>query len=199
MDDARAASGTRPSTPTSLATPTPFAAPTGRSGPSAGHFVVAVAGSAGGYEALARMLPSLPAGFAAAVLVALHRSAHRPNFLVHLLGGVTTLAVKEAQDGDPLEPATVHVCPAGMHLTADRTLRLVDAPRLNFVRPSADLMFGSVARAHGRRAVGVVLSGMGTDGAVGSRAIVDAGGTLIAQDPATAAFPDMPAAAAALG
>ena len=167
--------------------------------PPTGCPVVAVAASAGGLEALSALLPSIPAGFPAAVAVVLHRSVRLPHLLVGLLRGRSALPVRDVVDGGPLEPATVHVCPAGVHLTAGRTWQLLDGPRLNYVRPSADLLFVSLARALGRRAVGVVLSGMGTDGAIGSKAIVDAGGTVVAQDPATAAHPDMPLAAAALG
>jgi two-component system chemotaxis response regulator CheB len=161
--------------------------------------IVGVAASAGGIKALVEMLRSIPAGFAAAIAVVQHRSSDPTSILVEVLRVHSPLPVKTAQDGEPVAPATVYVCPAGMHMTAGRVLRLVESERLNYVRPSADLMFVSLAQAYGRRAIGVVLSGMGTDGAIGCKMIVDAGGTVIAQDPASAGFPQMPSAAAALG
>jgi two-component system chemotaxis response regulator CheB len=149
---------------------------------------------------MAEMLASIPREFPAAIAFAMHRALGKPDLLVELLRKCTTrVAVNAAKDGDALFPGMVYVCPAGMHMTAGHALRLLEGPRLNYVRPSADLMFVSVARVHGPRAIGVVLSGMGTDGAVGCKSIVDAGGVVIAQDPASAEFPNMPIAAAALG
>jgi two-component system chemotaxis response regulator CheB len=145
------------------------------------------------------MLRSIPAEFPAAIAVVQHRSSDPTSLLVDVLSSGSSLAVKPAQTGEPLLPATVYVCPGGMHMTAGRVLRVVEGERLNYVRPSADLMFISLAQTYGRRAIGVVLSGMGTDGAIGSKTIVDAGGTVIAQDPATADHPQMPSAAASLG
>ena len=107
--------------------------------------------------------------------------------------------VRHAQDGDLLEPGCVYVCPPGMHMTAEHCVRLVAGPRLNFVRPSVDLMFRSAAHAYGDRAIGVVLSGSGSDGAIGCTAIIEAGGTVIAQDPACSEYPGMPEAAVGRG
>jgi two-component system chemotaxis response regulator CheB len=161
--------------------------------------VVVIAASAGGYEALVELLPSVSGGVDAAIVIALHRGVGHRSFLVELLRNHTTLTVREAGDGEPLRAGAIYICPPGMHITAGQTLRLIDGPRLNFVRPSADLMFTSLAWTHRSRAIGVVLSGTGTDGAIGSKSIVDAGGVVIAQDAASARWPEMPAAAAALG
>ena len=85
--------------------------------------------------------------------------------------------------------------PPGVHVTVERSLRLVEAPRLEHVRPNANLMLRSAADVFGGRAVAVVLSGMGSDGALGCRAIRQAGGTVIVQDPQSCGFPSMPSAA----
>ena len=120
--------------------------------------VVVVAASAGGMKALGELLSAIAPGFGAAIAVVQHRSAQHPNLLVQLLSRKTSLHVQEAQDGTSLQPSTVYVCPAGMHMTAGRALQIFEAPKLNYVRPSADLMFVSLARAYGRAAIGVVLS-----------------------------------------
>src|SRR4051812_2971976 len=99
--------------------------------------VVVIAASAGGYQALKELLASLPANFNAAIAVALHRGTSSPSYLIDLLSKQTPLLVKEAVDGDRLTRGTIHICPAGMHMTAHRTLSLIDAPRLNYVKPSA--------------------------------------------------------------
>jgi chemotaxis response regulator CheB len=161
--------------------------------------VIVIAASAGGYEALVELLPSVSDRAGAAIVIALHRAVGHRSFLVELLRKHTTWTVKEAGDGEPLRAGSIYICPPGMHITAGQTLRLIDGPRLNFVRPSADLMFTSLAWTHGSRAIGIVLSGTGTDGAIGSKAIVDAGGVVVAQDPISARWPEMPEAAAAIG
>jgi len=167
--------------------------------PITGQSLVVIAASAGGLHALMSVLSSLPADFPAAIMVVQHRGAQYPDLLPTLLGGCTSLKVRHAQDGDQLEPGTVYICPPGVHMTTEPCVRLVEGPRLNFVRPSADLLFRSVACAYGDRAIGVVLSGNGSDGAAGCLAIAEAGGTVLAQDPAGSAYPRMPAAAIKLG
>jgi two-component system, chemotaxis family, protein-glutamate methylesterase/glutaminase len=142
---------------------------------------------------------ALPAGFPAAVAVIPHRSDQFPDLLRPLLSHKTAMPIRAAYDGEPIQPGVIYLCPSGMHMTADVALRLVKAPKLNFVRPCADLMFYTAAHSYGSRTIGVVLSGTGTDGALGARMIVDAGGTVIAQSPASSAYPEMPGAAAMLG
>jgi chemotaxis response regulator CheB/DNA-binding CsgD family transcriptional regulator len=161
--------------------------------------LVVVAASAGGLPAMRQVLASLPAHFRGAVAIVQHRAEHHPDLLPELLGRSTALRVRKAQHGDVIESGCVYVCPPGMHMTARPCIQLIAGPHRRFVRPSADLMFESAAHAYGERAIAVVLSGAGTDGARGSRAIRDAGGRVIAQDPASCEFPGMPAAALALG
>jgi two-component system chemotaxis response regulator CheB len=161
--------------------------------------VVVLAASAGGFAAIATVISTLPADFPAAVAVLLHRSEHEPERLPALLGSRTALKVKSACDGDLLEAGMVYICPPGVHMTAEHCLRLHAGPRLDYVRPSADSMLASVARTYQERAIAVVLSGRGHDGASGCRLLSHAGGTVLAQDPRQCAFSEMPASAIARG
>lgn len=167
-------------------------------GSGAGEAIVVVAASAGGLRALQALLRSLPADFPAPIAIVQHRGPQMPDLLTAILSSSTALRVCTATEGCQLEPGVVYVCPPGVHMTAGPVLRVMAGPRLNSVRPSADLMLQSVARTYGKRAIAVVLSGTGTDGAIGSLAVVEAGGVAIAQHPASAEYPEMPEAAAAL-
>lgn len=161
--------------------------------------LVVIAASAGGLPAIVDVLAPLPADFPAAIAIVQHRGESDPELLIGLLARRTRLRVKHATSGTVLEAGTVYVCPPGMHMTTEHSLHLSTGPHVDFVRPNADLMFDSVARAYGERAIGVVLSGSGSDAALGSLAIANAGGTILAQDGRTTSFASMPMAAAAVG
>jgi two-component system, chemotaxis family, protein-glutamate methylesterase/glutaminase len=166
--------------------------------PSSPRLVV-IAASAGGLPAIVEVLAPLPADFPAAIAIVQHRGPDEPELMLDILSRRTKLRVQHAVSGAVLEPGTVYVCPPGVHMTTERSVHLVDGPRIEFVRPSADLMFDSVAHAYGARAIGVVLSGCGDDAALGSLAIAHAGGTVLAQDTRTCQFEGMPAAAVKIG
>jgi two-component system, chemotaxis family, protein-glutamate methylesterase/glutaminase len=157
--------------------------------------VVAVAASTGGLPALRALFAALPEEFAAPVVVVQHRASGR-SYLDHLLGASTSLCVREVRDGEAAAPGHVYLCPPDRHVRvdADGTLRVDDGPRVNFVRPSADPLFASAAAAFGARALGVVLTGRGRDGAAGAAEIRRRGGLVLVQDPATCAAPAMPQA-----
>jgi two-component system chemotaxis response regulator CheB len=159
--------------------------------------VVAVAASAGGLGAFRRVLGRLPADFPAAVLLVQHRSPLVGDCLPELLRRWTRLRAKQAEDGEPLRAGTIFVGPADRHLLAepDGTLRVCRSDRVRFYRPSADLLFESVAHSLGDRAIAVVLTGRGDDGSRGVRAVRGRGGFVIAQDRATSEHFDMPYAA----
>ncbi|HEV7283091.1 MAG TPA: chemotaxis protein CheB [Pirellulaceae bacterium] len=161
--------------------------------------VVVIAASAGGLQALRPLLAKLPAGFPAAIALVIHRGTDAPERLVELLSRWTPLRVRQADSGAALEAGTIYVCPPGVHMVAERSLRLVEGPKVNFVRPCADLMMESAAAVYGDHAIGVVLSGAGRDGAVGGLAISQAGGAVIAQDAASCAFDNMPSNAIKVG
>ncbi len=163
--------------------------------------VVAIAASAGGLNALGLVLSGLPEIFPAAVLVVQHLDPRHPSFLADILKRRTPLQVKEAEDGERLRLATVFIAPPNRHLLVnpDATLSLTQTELVHFVRPSADLMFESVAAVFRDRAIAVVLSGTGSDGSMGVGAIKKMGGTVIAQDEKTSDFFGMPGAAIQTG
>jgi hypothetical protein len=121
--------------------------------------------------------------------------------MADILSRRTALEVKEAEQGDQLRPGTVHIAPPNRHLLVnpDGTLSLTQSELVHFVRPSADLLFESVAASYKHRAIAVVLTGTGSDGTMGVQAIKKMGGTVIAQDEATSEFFGMPNAAIQTG
>ncbi|MFJ4712141.1 chemotaxis protein CheB [Streptomyces sp. NPDC088785] len=169
--------------------------------PPDGFAVVAVATSAGGVHGLTVLLSGLDADFPLPVLVVQHLDPHHRTVLAGILDRRTGLEVKLAEEGDTVRPGTVHLAPPDRHLLvgADGTLTLSRSEPVHFLRPCADLLFESVAEAYGARAVAVVLTGTGRDGATGVDAVKSRGGTVIAQDSATAQFGGMPEAAVDTG
>jgi two-component system, chemotaxis family, protein-glutamate methylesterase/glutaminase len=161
--------------------------------------LVAVGASTGGPAALATVLRALPATTPVPILVVQHITAGFDAALTTWLDETTPLTVRLAADGQPLHAGQVLVAPAGRHLglSAAGRVELRQDPPLSGHRPSATHLFASVARVFGSRAVGVVLTGMGSDGAAGLLALRRAGGTVLAQDQASCVVPGMPAAAVA--
>jgi two-component system chemotaxis response regulator CheB len=166
-----------------------------------GFDIVAIAASAGGIKALSTVLGGLTSDFPAPVVIVQHLAPHHRSLLVDILGRVTALRVKQAGGGDRLTPGWVYIAPPDHHLLVnpDHTLSLSQSGLVHFVRPAADLLFNSVAASYQHRAIAVVLSGTGTDGGEGVIAIKAAGGTVIAQDQASADFFGMPHTAIATG
>jgi len=163
--------------------------------------VVALAASTGGLRALQEICAALPVDFPAAVVVVQHIPPDHKSMLAEILGKWIDLPVTEAQDGDWLHPGTVAIAPPNRHLlvSSGGTLHLSDAQPVHFVRPSADVLFGSVAQNIQQRAIAVVLTGGGSDGAKGAHEIKQAGGVVIAQDEATSEVFGMPRAAIKTG
>ncbi len=161
--------------------------------------VVAIAGSAGGIEALMTVLSALPSNFPAAILIAQHlpsRNKHISN-LCAVLSRCTRMPVKWSVSGERIGAGTVYVAPQDHHMTVTETgtIHLSGAPTINRSRPSADPLFASLARCYGARAIAVVLSGILWDGAAGVKLVAQAGGSVFAQDQATALYFEMPRAA----
>jgi two-component system chemotaxis response regulator CheB len=162
--------------------------------------VVAIGASAGGIAALHGVLGALPTSFPAAIVIVLHLAPHHRSLLAPVLARNCALPVHEAKTGDIVRPGVVHVAPPNVHLTMQGgVLLLTGTTPEHHARPSVDVLFASVALACEKRAVGVILSGAGVDGARGIRAIKRAGGRIVVQDPGTAEYSGMPAAAAATG
>jgi two-component system chemotaxis response regulator CheB len=148
---------------------------------------------------LRRCASTLPAGLDAAVCIVLHIPPTGRSLLAPILDRDSDLTVTVAEHDAPLRPGTVYVAPADHHLLvrSDR-LELSRGPKKNGLRPAADPMLRSLARAWGARSVAVVLSGALDDGAAGAAAVAEAGGQVLVQDPADALVPGMPPAALAV-
>jgi len=158
--------------------------------------VIALVASAGGLAAVSRVLGDLPERFGASVLVLIHQAPDRVSELVALLARVSALPVVAGEHGRRLEPGRVVVVPPGTHLLVTPTLEtaLIASGAAPPSRPSADLLLTSLAVSVGRRAVAVVLSGGGHDGATGATAIHVLGGRVLATDEATSEAFGMPQA-----
>jgi two-component system chemotaxis response regulator CheB len=169
--------------------------------PNAEFDVVAIAASAGGLNALTKVLSDLPSDFPAALVVVQHLDPRHRSLMADILNRRTSLQVEEAREGGRLNPGTVCIAPPDKHLLVnpDGTLSLSQAALVHFVRPSADLLFESVAASYKDRAIAVVLTGTGSDGNMGVQAIKKMDGTVIAQDEASSDFFGMPSAAIRTG
>jgi two-component system chemotaxis response regulator CheB len=165
------------------------------------YAIVAIAASAGGITALTRVLGDLPVGFPVPVLVVQHLDRRHQTIIAEVLGRRVKLPVRLAREGDLAGPGAIYIAPPDRHLlvSAEGTLTLSSSELVHFVRPSADLLFESVAGSYGPKAIACVLTGSGSDGAMGVSAIKSRGGTVIAEDPDLAEFKGMPEAAVASG
>jgi two-component system chemotaxis response regulator CheB len=163
--------------------------------------IVALAASAGGLTALIEVLSHLPADFKAAIVIVQHLDPRHPSLMAEILSRRTLLKVVQAKEGDKLTPGTVYIAPPNNHLlvNSDGKASLSQSEMVHFLRPSADLLFESLAGSYKERAIAVVLTGTGSDGAMGVEAIQKMGGTVIAQDDKSAEFPGMPSAAIKTG
>lgn len=158
--------------------------------------VVAIGASTGGPKALLEVISSLPRDLPAAVLIVQHMPEGFTQSLAERLNWQSSLEVKEAQDRDRVRPGLVFIAPGNRHMVIDgKHIRLTDGARVNHVRPSVDVLMESVAVHYGPNALGVLMTGMGQDGAAGIKAIKRRGGRTIAQDESSCAVFGMPKAA----
>jgi two-component system chemotaxis response regulator CheB len=158
---------------------------------------VVIGASAGALEALSAILPALPANFRLPVVVVVHIPPDKRSVLAELFRAKCNLAVVEVEDKEPLIGGTVYFAPPDYHLLveADRTLALSSEEPVLFSRPSIDVLFETAAEAFGTGLIGIVLTGANHDGARGLKAVADAGGIAIVQDPEEAYQSAMPQAA----
>jgi two-component system chemotaxis response regulator CheB len=170
-------------------------------GPPPPYPLVAVAASLGGPKAVAQLLASIPGNFPAPIAYCQHISEGFTGGLAHWLASETALRVKEAEQGAVMERGTVYIAPSGSHLLVrpEGRLELDSGPPLRGFRPSCDMLLTSAGEAFGSRCIGVILTGMGRDGARGLKEIRDRGGRTIAQDEATSVVWGMPREAVQLG
>ena len=163
--------------------------------------IVAIASSAGGVHALTDVIQRLPRDFPVVVVCVQHLDPRHRSLMPEIMRRRAKLPVDQAENGMEIEPGHVYLAPPDRHLLVnrDRTISLTQTELVNFVRPSADLLFESVAAAFGERAIAVVLTGAGKDGSMGVTAIKERGGTVIVQDESSSEFFGMPSAAIKTG
>ncbi len=149
---------------------------------------VAIGASAGGVQALGELLPALSPDLQAAVFVVLHLPRDRPSLLVDVFSRKCELAVREAEDKEPVMPGTVYFAPSNYHLLVEAgpQLALSADDLVNLSRPSIDVLFDSAAQVYREHLLGIILSGANEDGAEGLAAVHDAGGLTVVQEPQTA-------------
>jgi two-component system, chemotaxis family, protein-glutamate methylesterase/glutaminase len=166
-----------------------------------GPRVVVIGISTGGPAALSRVIPALPGELDCCLLVVQHMPREFTAALASRLDQASALAVREARDGDRLHQGQVLLAPGDRHLVVESvgSLRLTDEPPVNNCRPSVDVTMRSAARVLGRKTTGVLMTGMGRDGAEGLRAIREAGGQTLCQDERSCVIFGMPRAAIELG
>jgi two-component system chemotaxis response regulator CheB len=154
---------------------------------------IVIGASAGGVQALSKLVADLPADLPAAIFIVLHVPADAPSLLPGILSRESSLRVAHATNGEEIRRGHIYVAPPDQHLLIeDRHVKLVHGPGENLHRPSIDALFRSAARRAGTRVIGVVLTGARDDGTAGMRAIKQRGGLTIVQDPSEASFPSMP-------
>ncbi|MEP0747337.1 MULTISPECIES: chemotaxis protein CheB [unclassified Coleofasciculus] len=155
--------------------------------------IVVIGASAGGMEALKKLLAQLPSNFPGAIFIVWHIAPAYPSVLPQILDRVCSLPVAHAIDKEAIKPGRVYVAPPDHHLLVESGyVRVTKGPKENRFRPSIDVLFRSAARSYGNQAIGVVLTGMLDDGASGLYAVKEQGGKAIVQDPFDALHASMP-------
>src|SRR5665647_1282864 len=155
--------------------------------------------SSGGMNAMKVIFSLLPKGFSIPVIIVQHVSAHSNNQWIKLLNDKSNLYIKEADEKEKIENGTIYIAPANYHLMIEKnkTFSLTIDERVNYARPSIDVLFESAAEAYKDKLIGVILTGSNNDGTNGIKRIKECGGLAIIQNPETAESSYMPASAIA--
>jgi len=167
--------------------------------------IVAIGISTGGPKALQEILPTLPADFTVPIVVVQHMPSGFTAPFAKRLDGLSSASIREAAQGQALQPGVIYIAPGGSQMTVDRSTHLggmiciSDKPENQLHAPSADIMMQSVAAAYGALAMGIIMTGMGSDGAQGMSAIYREGGFTVGQDQFSCAVYGMPRVCAELG
>ncbi len=158
---------------------------------------VVIGTSAGGMEALGLILAKLPGNFPVPILVVQHLSPNSDGYMARRFNELYRLRVKEVEEKEKAMPGTMYIGPANYHLLVemDETLSLTIGRKVNYARPSVDVLFETAADTYGHQLIGVILTGANSDGSNGLKVIKAYGGLAIVQDPSTAVADSMPKAA----
>jgi two-component system chemotaxis response regulator CheB len=158
---------------------------------------IVIGTSHGGPEALRLILTGLKEGFPLPVIVVLHIGDHNNDIFIQHLNDLCALTVKEAEMNEPICPGIIYFAPPNYHLLIEdnETLTLSTTEKVNFSRPSIDVLFESAALVYTKHLIGVILTGANSDGANGLKIIKEFGGTAMVQNPCSSASPAMPRAA----
>ena len=160
---------------------------------------VVIGVSSGGLNAMKIMFSLLPADFKMPIIIVQHISPRSENQWIELLNNKSKMRIKEADENEKIEPGIAYIAPPNYHLLVekDKTFSLTVTERVNYARPSIDVLFESAAEAYKNKLIGVILTGSNNDGTKGIKRIKEYGGLTIAQDPETAESSYMPASAIA--
>lgn len=160
---------------------------------------VVIGASAGGIHAIKAIIMALPGNFRLPVIIVQHLSPFSDSYWITMMNGMSQLVVKEADEKEKIVKGNIYIAPPNYHLLIERdeTFSLTVDPKVNYARPSIDVLFESAADAYGNQLIGVILTGANSDGANGLRRIKECGGLTMAQDPDTAESATMPASAIA--
>ena len=158
---------------------------------------VVIGASAGGMETLSSILTRLPSNFAVPILIVQHLSPESDGYMAKYLNEKSDIIVKEADDKEKIVPGTVYIAPPNYHLLIekDETLSFTVENKVNYARPSIDVLFETAADLYQDRLIGIILTGANSDGSKGLKKIKEMGGLAIVQDPDTALVKSMPKAA----
>jgi two-component system chemotaxis response regulator CheB len=158
---------------------------------------VVIGASAGGMEALKKLLAVLPKSFGAPIVIVQHLSPHSDNYLSRRLNELCKIHVKEADEKEKITAGTVYIAPPNYHLLIeqDKTLSLSADSKVNYSRPSIDVLFDSAAEVFRKGLIGIILTGANNDGSKGLKNIRNFGGLAIVQEPESAEISAMPRAA----
>jgi two-component system, chemotaxis family, protein-glutamate methylesterase/glutaminase len=158
-----------------------------------GRDIVVIGTSAGGVETLLKLFKDLPADIRAAFFVVIHVQPNAPSYMPAMLSRASRLSAEHAQDKRRIEAGKIYVAPPDHHILIEQgRMRLSHGPKENRHRPAIDPLFRTAAETYNSRVIGIVLTGTLDDGTMGLRAVKDAGGVTIVQDPGEALYPGMP-------
>lgn len=164
---------------------------------TATYRAIVIGTSSGGLYALKQLLPALPKDFPCPLIIVQHMSPHSDNYMSKMLNEISQIKVKEADEKEAILPGVAYIAPPDYHLMVepDETLSLSVDNKVNYSRPSIDVLFETAAETYHRQLIGIVLTGANADGAAGLLSIKKAGGYTIVQEPEDADSPAMPTAA----